>query len=70
MLLTVLHDVFIWSCLMFVISECIWSLQCSALMDQSSNREDYTEDIKEEYEDIRVDHYDTLRVSIRVDYCW
>jgi len=38
-------------------------------MDQSSNREDYTEDIKEEYEDIRVDHYDTLRVSIRVDHC-
>ena len=36
-------------------------LQCSALMDEI-NKDDYTDDIKEEYEDIRIDHYDSIRV--------
>lgn len=35
--------------------------QCSALLDKSSNRDDYIEDIKEEYEDVRADHYDNVR---------
>ncbi|XP_067942603.1 methionine synthase-like [Watersipora subatra] len=34
---------------------------CSALMDTSSSRDDYTDDIREEYEDLRGDHYDGLR---------
>lgn len=37
--------------------------QCSALLDDV-NKEDYTEDIKEEYEDIRIDHYDGIRASV------
>ncbi|XP_064623652.1 methionine synthase-like [Lineus longissimus] len=33
---------------------------CSALLDENAN-EDYVEEIKEEYEDIRSDHYDSLK---------
>ena len=33
-------------------------------MEKTGNRDDYVEDIKEEYEDIRIDHYDSIRVSV------
>lgn len=36
--------------------------QCSALIDEGS-KEDFVEEIKEEYEEIRDEHYDSLKVS-------
>lgn len=36
-------------------------LQCSQLLDDGQ-REEYFEDIKEEYEEVRQDHYDSLKV--------
>ena len=36
-------------------------LQCSALIDGTS-KEDFVEEIKEEYEEIRDEHYDSLKV--------
>ena len=36
-------------------------LQCSSLMDKDQI-EDFSDDIKEEYEEIREDHYDSLKV--------
>lgn len=35
--------------------------QCSQLLDDAM-REEYFEDIKEEYEEVRQDHYDSLKV--------
>lgn len=35
--------------------------QCSQLLDDAQ-REEYFEDIKEEYEEVRQDHYDSLKV--------
>lgn len=35
--------------------------QCSQLLDEAQ-REEYFEDIKEEYEEVRQDHYDSLKV--------
>lgn len=35
--------------------------QCSQLLDDAL-REEYFEDIKEEYEEVRQDHYDSLKV--------
>jgi len=36
--------------------------QCSGLLDKK-NRDVYLEEIQEEYEDIRSDHYDSLKVN-------
>lgn len=38
-------------------------LQCSQLLDEE-NKEDYTEEVREEYADIRTDHYSGLKVSL------
>lgn len=35
--------------------------QCSQLLDEAQ-REEYFDDIKEEYEEVRQDHYDSLKV--------
>ena len=37
--------------------------QCSQLLDEE-NKEDYTEEVREEYADIRTDHYSGLKVSL------
>lgn len=37
------------------------ALQCSALIDEAS-KEDFVEEIKEEYEEVRDEHYDSLKV--------
>ena len=37
--------------------------QCSALLDETS-KEDFVDEIREEYEEIRVEHYDTLKVLL------
>lgn len=37
------------------------SVQCSALIDETS-KEDFVEEIKEEYEEVRDEHYDSLKV--------
>lgn len=37
-------------------------VQCSQLLDEAQ-REEYFEDIKEEYEEVRQDHYDSLKVG-------
>ena len=37
------------------------ALQCSALIDETS-KEDFVEEIKEEYEEVRDEHYDSLKV--------
>ena len=36
-------------------------LQCSALLDKEA-KEDFVEEISEEYEEVREEHYDTLKV--------
>lgn len=36
--------------------------QCSQLLDENL-KEEYFEEIAEEYEDIRQDHYESLKVS-------
>ena len=36
--------------------------QCSSLLN-SEEKEDFIEDICEEYEEIRTDHYDSLKVT-------
>ena len=36
--------------------------QCGSLLDESQ-KEDFCEEISEEYEEIREDHYDSLKVS-------
>lgn len=40
----------------------LYLLQCSQLLDESL-KDDFFEDIREEYEDIRQDHYDSLKVN-------
>lgn len=40
---------------------CLLSSQCSQLLEETV-REEYFEDLKEEYEEIRQDHYDSLKV--------
>lgn len=35
--------------------------QCSQLLDEAV-REEYFEDLKEEYEEVRQEHYDSLKV--------
>ena len=39
------------------------ALQCSALIDDAS-KEDFVEEIREEYEEVRDEHYDSLKVQI------
>lgn len=36
-------------------------MQCSSLIDKRS-KDDFLEDVNDEYEDIRTEHYDTLKV--------
>lgn len=36
-------------------------VQCSQLLDEAV-REDFFEEIRDEYEDLRQDHYDSLKV--------
>lgn len=36
--------------------------QCTQLLDEE-NREDYMEEVTEEYAEIRIDHYNSLKVS-------
>jgi len=51
------------------------SVQCSALIDEAS-KEDFVEEIKEEYEEVRDEHYDSLKVrniklrSIHCCFCF
>lgn len=42
-------------------------VQCSQLLDEGV-REDFFEEIQEEYEDIRQDHYDSLKVCPSHDH--
>lgn len=42
----------------------ILNFQCSQLLDENL-KDDYFEEIIEEYEDIRQDHYESLKVSDR-----
>lgn len=48
-------------CLMVV--ELYLAFQCSQLLDENL-KDDYIEEIQEEYEDIRQDHYESLKVSV------
>lgn len=45
--------------------------QCSQLLDENL-KDEYFEEIMEEYEDIRQDHYESLKVSdqSRSDLVW
>lgn len=38
------------------------ALQCSALIDEAS-KEDFVEEIREEYDEVRDEHYDSLKVQ-------
>lgn len=40
----------------------LYLLQCSQLLDESL-KDDFFEEIREEYEDVRQDHYDSLKVN-------
>lgn len=44
---------------------CLSSCQCSQLLDETM-REEYFDEVKEEYEEIRQDHYDSLMVRMAV----
>lgn len=44
---------------------CLSSCQCSQLLDETV-REEYFDDLKEEYEEIRQEHYDSLTVGMAV----
>ena len=46
-----------------ILIHCHLLLQCSALIDETS-KEDFVEEIKEEYEEIRDEHYDSLKVIV------
>lgn len=39
--------------------------QCSQLLDEEG-REEYWEDVKEEYEEVRQEHYDSLKVRVGI----
>ncbi len=41
------------------------TMQVSALLD-SSNKEDFVDDICEEYEQIREEHYESMKVGMQV----
>ena len=41
----------------------LFLLQCSQLLDQNM-REEYFEEVTEEYEEVRQDHYDSLKVGM------
>ena len=45
------------------------SLKVGALMDPEQ-KEDFTEEVAEEYEELREDHYDSLKVSQGDCYLW
>ena len=54
-------------CIILYVTLC--SLNCcqvTSLLDKSKKQE-YVEDIKEDYEDIRDDHYDSLKVSLTIE---
>ena len=38
-------------------------LQCSSLIDQNQY-DDFVDELKEEYEEVREDHYDSLKVCV------
>lgn len=42
---------------------CLPACQCSQLLDDTV-REDYFDELKEEYEEIRQEHYDSLTVGM------
>ena len=44
-------------------------MQCSSLLSQEM-RQDYVEDIQEEYEEVRQDHYDNLKVIRAFRICY
>ena len=43
------------------------ALQCSALIDETS-KEDFVVEIKEEYEEVRDEHYDSLNLKKGTKY--
>ena len=45
-----------------MVAELYLAFQCSQLLDENL-KNDYIEEIQEEYEDIRQDHYESLKVS-------
>lgn len=45
-----------------MVVELYLAFQCSQLLDENL-KDDYVEEILEEYEDIRQDHYESLKVS-------
>lgn len=45
-----------------MVVELYLAFQCSQLLDENL-KNDYIEEIQEEYEDIRQDHYESLKVS-------
>ena len=45
--------------------ESLVSPQCSALLDKEA-KEDFVDEIKEEYDEVRDEHYDTLKVRILI----
>lgn len=55
--------VFLFAC----VCSCPPVCQCSQLLDEAM-RDEYFEDLKEEYEEIRQEHYDSLKVTIQIRF--
>lgn len=60
-------ELFVFLCCLVVV-ELHLPFQCSQLLDENL-RDDYFEEILEEYEDIRQDHYESLKVSDKSRSC-
>ena len=48
---------------------CCCKFQCSSLLNDV-DREDFVEEIAEEYDEIRTDHYDSLKVNYDTSVLW
>lgn len=43
----------------------VWVFQCSSLLGKE-DRDEFVEEIQEDYEEIRSDHYDSLKVTFKL----
>ena len=53
-------------CIIVYVTLCFSCCQVTSLLDKSKKQE-YVEDIREDYEDIRDDHYDSLKVRLTIE---
>lgn len=61
----VLVDIMCFCCFSLNLLVLPYVSQCSQLLDEGV-REEYWEDMKEDYEDVRQEHYDSLKVRAAI----